>query len=97
MKAYDTVETVMNVLGVGVGVTMIKDILGVALLVINILLLIIRVVVFVVRWYKKASKDGTITDDEIQELIAGMSEAEKYAIELQEEAEDKKNAEETDL
>ena len=50
MKAYDTVETVMNVLGVGVGVTMIKDILGVALLVINILLLIIRVVVFVVRW-----------------------------------------------
>ena len=90
MKTYDAVETVLNVLGVGVGVSMIKDILGVALLVINILLLVIRVVIKVIKWYRKASKDGKITGDEVDELANSLGEEQKYLEEMKENVEEEK-------
>lgn len=90
MNTIDKIETVVNVAGVGVGISMIKDILGVVILSLNALILLIKGVLWLIKWWKKASKDGKITEDEIQELMAGAEEAKKYIEELNEDVQEEK-------
>ena len=90
MNVIDKIETAVNVAGVGVGISMIKDILGVVILSLNAVILLIKGVLWIIKWWKKASKDGKITEDEIQELMAGAEEAKKYIEELNEDVQEEK-------
>lgn len=71
-------ESVFNVFGVAVGSELIETTylwLGVVLLVINILSLIIKAVISLVKWYKKSKADGHITSDELDEASKLIDEA----------------------
>lgn len=93
MKTFEAVETALNVAGVGVGITMIKDVLGVVLLVLNLGLLLVRGIIWFIRWYRKAMKDGKTDPEELEELAAGISEAQKYIEEKQDVLEENENNE----
>ena len=63
----EVLSTAGIILGVDISLT--KDILGIVLVVLNILVLIISLCLKLLAWWKKAKEDGKITEDEIQEGI----------------------------
>ena len=63
----EVLSTAGIILGVDISLT--KDILGIVLVILNILVLIISLCLKLLAWWKKAKEDGKITDDEIQEGI----------------------------
>ena len=69
MKSFDAVETALNGAGVVFGIANIQEVLGVILLSLNILLLVVRFVLRIIKWYKKSKTDGVITPEEIDEAI----------------------------
>lgn len=65
------INEVLSTAGIilGVDISLTKDILGIVLVSLNILVLIISLCLKLLAWWKKAKEDGKITEDEIQEGI----------------------------
>ena len=65
------INEVLSTAGIilGVDISLTKDILGIVLVILNILVLIISLCLKILAWWKKAKEDGKITEDEIQEGI----------------------------
>lgn len=65
----DLVETASNGLGVVLGISIadIQLVLGLIITIINLVFLLTRSVISLVKWFKKASADGKITTEELDE------------------------------
>ena len=67
MWANEVLSGIGMILGIDIVTT--KEVLGIALIVVNIIVLLVSLVLKLISWYKEAKKDGKITEDEIQEGI----------------------------
>lgn len=65
------INEVLSTAGIilGVDISLTKDILGIVLVILNIIVLIVSLCLKLLAWWKKAKEDGKITEDEIQEGI----------------------------
>lgn len=67
MWANEVLSGIGMILGIDIVTT--KEVLGIALIVVNIIVLLVSLVLKLISWYKEAKKDGKITEDEINEAI----------------------------
>ncbi|MBO7733474.1 MAG: hypothetical protein J6S67_12995 [Methanobrevibacter sp.] len=63
----EILSTIGIVLGVDISTT--KDVFGLILVILNILVLIISLILKIISWYQKAKEDGKIDKEEIKEGI----------------------------
>lgn len=70
-KWYNWINEALSGAGIVIGVDLIstKELLGLILVIINIIIAILSLVLKVVQWYKNAKADGKITSDEVSEGI----------------------------
>lgn len=71
MKIKNWSNEVLSSIGTILGIDIIttKEVLGIVLIVVNIIVLIVSLMLKLITWYKEAKKDGKITEDEINEAI----------------------------
>lgn len=73
MDKYEIIETGLNAVGVAVGLSDIESIIGICLLVVNVVILVVRFGIKLVRkiidWRNKAKEDGKISSEEIKDLV----------------------------
>ena len=70
-KWYNWTNEVLSSVGIalGIDISTSKDVLGLVLVILNILVLLISLALKLVTWFKKAKEDGKITKEEIDEAI----------------------------
>ena len=71
MKMTDWINEFLSTIGIilGVDISTTKDILGIVLVVVNIIILLISTTFKLIKWYKEAKSDGHISSDEMQDAI----------------------------
>lgn len=69
-KWYNWLSEPLSVVGIflGADVAQTKEILGIILIILNILIVIVTTTLKVIDWYKRAKADGKITKNEIEEV-----------------------------
>lgn len=70
-NSFDIIETIFNTLGVALGISLaeVQMWLGIIITIINIVIILIRGILSLVKWFKKAKEDGKIDAKEIDEAI----------------------------
>lgn len=92
MKNYDTISTsILSTLGISVSLQDLQNILSIILLIVSILNILIIYIGKLIVKIKKANEDGTISNDEIEDITNTASEGTQKIIEKIEESEDKSN------
>ena len=70
-KWYNWTNEVLSSVGIalGIDISTSKDVLGLVLVILNIIVLLVSLAIKLVSWFKKAKEDGKITKEEIDEAI----------------------------
>lgn len=78
-KWYDWINEVLSGVGLTIGIDLAssKEILGLILVILNIIVLVVSMVLKIITWFKKAKEDGQITKDELEELQGIVDETSK--------------------
>lgn len=77
----------------GISITETKEVLGLVLVILNILVLISSCVIKAIQWNKDAKADGRITKEELNELEEIIKDTGKQLSELQEQHKETNNNE----
>ena len=82
MKYFGIFESVVNGLGIMVGVASVESVLGIILLILSICSIVVRAVISIVQWRKKAKADGKISEEELKELDSYVENGQKEINEI---------------
>ena len=80
MKPYNWINEVLSGIGLALGIDLVqtKEILGIILIGLNILVLVISLIMKFASWFNEAKEDGKITSEEIKEGVEILKEGIEY-------------------